>query len=74
MEWLKLPKKLAKTAESDKHVKTEGLWVKCDSCRQISWRKDLDETLQHLSQVRAPLQHRRADAAEVPVGWAVGRA
>ena len=44
MEWLKLQKKLAKTAESDKHVKTEGLWVKCEGCGQILWRKDLDET------------------------------
>ena len=28
------------------HVRTEGLWLKCDSCRQIVWRKALDENLQ----------------------------
>ena len=27
-------------------VRTEGLWLKCDSCRQIVWRKALDENLQ----------------------------
>jgi acetyl-CoA carboxylase carboxyl transferase subunit beta len=27
-------------------VRTEGLWLKCDSCRQIIWRKALDENLQ----------------------------
>ncbi|HSW51024.1 MAG TPA: acetyl-CoA carboxylase, carboxyltransferase subunit beta [Bryobacteraceae bacterium] len=25
-------------------VKTEGLWLKCDGCRQIIWRKALDES------------------------------
>ena len=29
----------------DKKVRTEGLWVKCDSCRQIIWKKDLEENL-----------------------------
>jgi acetyl-CoA carboxylase carboxyl transferase subunit beta len=29
----------------EKRVRTEGLWVKCDSCRQIIWKKDLDENL-----------------------------
>ena len=24
---------------------TEGLWVKCESCRQIIWKKDLEENL-----------------------------
>jgi acetyl-CoA carboxylase carboxyl transferase subunit beta len=28
-----------------KTVRTEGLWVKCDSCRQIIWKKDLEENL-----------------------------
>ncbi|MFY9676467.1 MAG: acetyl-CoA carboxylase, carboxyltransferase subunit beta [Terriglobales bacterium] len=30
-------------AGGDKKVRTEGLWVKCDSCRQIIWKKDLAE-------------------------------
>jgi acetyl-CoA carboxylase carboxyl transferase subunit beta len=29
----------------EKKVRTEGLWVKCDSCRQIIWKKDLDDNL-----------------------------
>ena len=29
----------------EKRVRTEGLWVKCESCRQIIWKKDLDENL-----------------------------
>jgi acetyl-CoA carboxylase carboxyl transferase subunit beta len=28
-----------------KTVRTEGLWVKCDECRQIIWKKDLEENL-----------------------------
>src|SRR5271156_4387020 len=28
-----------------KRVKTEGLWVKCEGCRQIIWKKDLEENL-----------------------------
>ncbi len=28
-----------------KTVRTEGLWVKCDGCRQIIWKKDLEENL-----------------------------
>jgi len=29
----------------EKKVRTEGLWVKCDECRQIIWKKDLEENL-----------------------------
>jgi len=29
----------------EKKVRTEGLWVKCDDCRQIIWKKDLEENL-----------------------------
>jgi acetyl-CoA carboxylase carboxyl transferase subunit beta len=27
----------------EKRVRTEGLWVKCECCRQIIWKKDLEE-------------------------------
>jgi acetyl-CoA carboxylase carboxyl transferase subunit beta len=29
----------------EKRVRTEGLWVKCENCRQIIWKKDLEENL-----------------------------
>ncbi len=29
----------------EKRVRTEGLWVKCDGCRKIIWKKDLQENL-----------------------------
>lgn len=29
----------------EKKIRTEGLWVKCDSCRQIIWKKDLEENM-----------------------------
>jgi acetyl-CoA carboxylase carboxyl transferase subunit beta len=29
----------------EKKVRTEGLWVKCDNCRQIIWKKDLEDNL-----------------------------
>ncbi len=46
MDWFKREKKVSKVSEEERHVRTEGLWIKCDSCRQIIWRKDLEETLQ----------------------------
>ncbi len=29
----------------EKNVRTEGLWVKCEGCRQIIWKKDLEDNL-----------------------------
>ncbi len=29
----------------ERKVRTEGLWVKCEECRQIIWKKDLDANL-----------------------------
>ena len=29
----------------EKKVRTEGLWVKCENCRQIIWKKDLEENM-----------------------------
>jgi len=32
-------------ASGERKMRTEGLWVKCDSCRQIIWKKDLEDNL-----------------------------
>jgi acetyl-CoA carboxylase carboxyl transferase subunit beta len=32
-------------ASGEKKIRTEGLWVKCESCRQVIWKKDLEENL-----------------------------
>ncbi len=33
-------------SEGERRVRTEGLWLKCESCSQIVWKKALDENLQ----------------------------
>jgi acetyl-CoA carboxylase carboxyl transferase subunit beta len=44
MAWFKRqPGELDTSGE--KRVRTEGLWVKCDGCRQIIWKKDLEDNL-----------------------------
>jgi acetyl-CoA carboxylase carboxyl transferase subunit beta len=40
MAWFKKEKTPIVSVE-DKRVKTEGLWTKCESCKQIIWKKDL---------------------------------
>ena len=42
MAWFKRESVQLDTS-GEKKVKTEGLWVKCDQCRQIIWKKDLDQ-------------------------------
>ncbi len=43
MTWFKSNKgPRAVLREEDKTVRTEGLFTKCDSCRAIIWKKDLD--------------------------------
>jgi acetyl-CoA carboxylase carboxyl transferase subunit beta len=34
--------KLPKLESGERRVRTEGLWQKCDGCRQIIWKKDLE--------------------------------
>ena len=34
--------KLPKLENADRRVRTEGLWQKCEGCRQIIWKKDLE--------------------------------
>jgi acetyl-CoA carboxylase carboxyl transferase subunit beta len=50
----------AGAAEDEHQVQTEGLWLKCDSCRQIIWRKALEENLQVCPKCQF---HFRIDAA-----------
>jgi acetyl-CoA carboxylase carboxyl transferase subunit beta len=40
MAWFKKEKTPIASVE-EKRVKTEGLWTKCESCKQIIWKKDL---------------------------------
>ncbi|MDD5542397.1 MAG: acetyl-CoA carboxylase, carboxyltransferase subunit beta [Acidobacteriia bacterium] len=44
MAWFKKEKTPIVSVEQ-KHVKTEGLWTKCASCKQIIWKKDLAANL-----------------------------
>ncbi len=48
MAWFKREKKSFETATppDERRVKTEGLWEKCSSCRQIIWKKDLETNWQ----------------------------
>src|SRR5437870_5789476 len=41
MSWFKREKSI--TPETgERRIRTEGLWTKCDGCRQIIWKKDLE--------------------------------
>jgi acetyl-CoA carboxylase carboxyl transferase subunit beta len=46
MSWFKRDKPagemLPKPGEGERHVRTEGLWQKCEGCRQIIWKKEFD--------------------------------
>ena len=46
MAWFTRKKPPVSGGEGERHVRTEGLWQKCDSCGQIIWRKTLEENLQ----------------------------
>ena len=48
MAWFKRDSDSNKKAQSDsaeRTVKTEGLWLKCEGCREIIWKKDLEQTM-----------------------------
>src|SRR6201988_3517231 len=47
MSWFKRDKKAIEqaTPPEERRVRTEGLWTKCESCRAIVFRKDLEENL-----------------------------
>ena len=41
MAWFRREKHRLPATESSQ-IRTEGLWIKCDGCRQIIWKKDLE--------------------------------
>src|SRR5438045_8815980 len=44
MAWFKRESAELDTS-GEKKIRTEGLWVKCENCRQIIWKNDLEENL-----------------------------
>ena len=58
MAWFKRESNELQSGE--KRVRTEGLWVKCEGCRQIIWKKELEENLNVCPKCNA---HFRIDAA-----------
>jgi acetyl-CoA carboxylase carboxyl transferase subunit beta len=42
--WFKRESSEIQTTD-EKRVRTEGLWVKCEGCRQIIWKKELEDNL-----------------------------
>src|SRR5246127_592364 len=44
MAWFKRQTR-ALDPSGEKKIRAEGLWVKCEGCRQIIWKKDLEDNL-----------------------------
>jgi len=62
MAWFKRQETSAQPAakqDEERRVKTEGLWQKCEGCRQIIWKKDLESSCNVCPKCG---QHSRIDA------------
>jgi len=61
MAWFAAEARSAVTnpVSGEKRVRTEGLWLKCESCQQIIWKRNLDENHQVCPQCE---HHFRIDA------------
>ncbi len=46
MAWFTREKTSLKTEDRERRVRTEGLWLKCEHCGEIIWRKALEDNLQ----------------------------
>ena len=42
MSWFKRDRKAIESSVEDRRVLTEGLWIKCEGCREPVWKKDLE--------------------------------
>ncbi|MGA2577054.1 MAG: acetyl-CoA carboxylase, carboxyltransferase subunit beta [Bryobacteraceae bacterium] len=64
MSWFKkenaTPAKVAQINDPSRKLRTEGLWLKCEGCRQIIWKKDLESNSNVCPKCGA---HMRMDAA-----------
>ncbi|HZU32177.1 MAG TPA: acetyl-CoA carboxylase, carboxyltransferase subunit beta [Candidatus Angelobacter sp.] len=60
MAWFKRESSEIQATE-EKRVRTEGLWVKCEGCRQIIWKKDLEDNASVCPKCN---YHFRIDAAQ----------
>ena len=64
MSWFKKenakPEKVAEINTPSRKLRTEGLWLKCEGCRQIIWKKDLESNWNVCPKCGA---HTRMDAA-----------
>jgi len=64
MSWFKKeeakPEKVAQINDPSRKLRTEGLWLKCEGCRQIIWKKDLENNWSVCPKCGA---HMRMDAA-----------
>jgi acetyl-CoA carboxylase carboxyl transferase subunit beta len=45
MSWFKREKRPIESSEEDRIILTEGLWIKCEGCKEPLWRKDLESNL-----------------------------
>jgi len=59
MAWFTRDKSSLKREEGERRVRTEGLWLKCEHCGQIIWRKALEDNLQVCPKCQ---HHERIDA------------
>ena len=61
MSWFTRKSPAVNVPDGERTVITEGLWLKCDGCSQIIWRKTLEENLNVCDKCG---HHFRIDAAE----------
>jgi acetyl-CoA carboxylase carboxyl transferase subunit beta len=59
MAWFTRDKPFMQPEEGERRVRTEGLWLKCEHCGQIIWRKALQDNLQVCPKCQ---HHKRIDA------------
>jgi acetyl-CoA carboxylase carboxyl transferase subunit beta len=60
MSWFKRDKSPPMPEQGTRNMRTEGLWLKCEGCRQIIWKKDLEDNQSVCPKCGA---HSRIDAA-----------